>query len=74
MEKIILNFHKDVFRFIYFLFIFIPQKIGLFISSCYLIIGTIINLLLFVEHPFLKMGIIAKELVEENETSKKARE
>ena len=73
METLLLAFHKEVFRFIYFLFVFIPQKIGLVVSTCYLILGTIFNFLFFVDKPFLKMGIIARELVEEDASTKKAR-
>ena len=73
MENLLLAFHKEVFRFIYFLFVFIPQKIGLLVSTCYLLVGTTLNFLFFIDKPFLKMGVIARELVEEDAPSKKAR-
>ena len=73
MERFVLEFHKDVFRFIYFLVVTIPQYIGMALCTCHLIIGTIINFLFCIDHPFVKMGLIAKELREEDEALKKTR-
>lgn len=65
MEKYILAFHKDVFRFIKFLFVDIPAYLGLAACTVYLVIGAAINFLCGIDRPIVKMGLIGAELKEE---------
>lgn len=67
MEKYILAFYKEIIRFIKFVFVDIPTKLGLLACILYIGVGTLINILLCIDKPFLKMGMIGAQLRKEDE-------
>lgn len=68
MERLILAFHKEVFRIIKFLFVVIPAKLGLVACVTYLALGTLINFIFMIDKPLVKMYNIGASLLKEEST------